>query len=67
MFTASPAAKSVAGIAWVMSVWNGANWPVTRPGDGSPHAHDTKPEQSERYGSHCGFDCRLQYVEHAAS
>src|SRR5512140_1908088 len=52
LFTASPGWSVDAGIAWVMSFLNGANCPVTRPGAPSPHAHDTKPEQSDRYGFH---------------
>lgn len=45
----------------------GANVPVTRPGAGSSHAHEMKPEQSERYGSHCAFDWRMHTDEHAVS
>jgi hypothetical protein len=33
----------------------GAKSPVTRPGGGSSQAHDTKPEQSDRYGSQAGL------------
>ena len=67
LFTASPGARSCASIAWVMSFSNGANSPVTRPGAGRPHAHETRPEQSDRYGSQAGFEVRLQVAEHEAS
>src|SRR5689334_1542442 len=50
LFTASPGARSLAEITCVMSSLNGANVLVTRPGAGNAHAHDTNPEQSERYG-----------------
>src|SRR5580704_14434131 len=52
LLTASPGCRSLAAIADVMSLTNGANSPVTRPGGGSSQAQETRPEQSERYGSH---------------
>src|ERR1044071_664056 len=59
LLIASPGRRSVAMIAYVRSVLNGANWLVTRPGAGSFHAHDTRPEQSERYGSQSMLSSRL--------
>src|SRR5690242_1974794 len=50
-----------------MSSLNGANVLVTRPGAGSAHAHDTNPEQSERYGSQSGTSGRSHVELHAES
>ena len=67
LFTASPGTRSAAWIAVVMSVLNGAKRLVVRPGAGRSHAHDTKPEQSERYGSQAALSGRVQVDAHAAS
>ena len=67
LFTASPGASSIASMTLVMSILNGANVLVTRPGAGSSHAHDTKPEQSERYGSQSGLSGRSHVDAHAES
>src|SRR5580693_992144 len=45
----------------------GAYSPVTSPGEGSSQAHDTNPEQSDRYGSHCGLLSRWQTEEQDVS
>src|SRR5438067_4922284 len=65
VFTASPGCRSTAGISLVMSFLLGAKPPVVRPGAGNPQAHDTSPEQSERYGSHAAFFSRMHTAEHA--
>src|SRR5258708_2120589 len=67
VFTASPGCRSAAGISLVMSFLLGAKPAVLRPGGGNPHAHDTSPEQSERYGSHTAFFSRMQTAGHAGS
>src|SRR5579871_4198967 len=54
-FAASPGCMSVQLMVVESDVLKGANSSVTRPGGGSCHAHETKPEQSERYGSHCAL------------
>lgn len=48
-------------------VSNGAKVDVTRPGAGSCHAHDTNPEQSERYGSHSELLSRMHVGEQDVS
>ncbi len=45
---ASPGKRSVHWMALDADVSNGANSEVTRPGAASSHAHEMKPEQSER-------------------
>src|SRR5580700_5218261 len=60
VLTASPIARVDAWIGEVMSFVLGAKSAVVRPGGGSPHAHETRPEQSDRYGSHAGLLCRMQ-------
>src|SRR5690242_13118118 len=67
LLIASPGCRSAAWITWVMSMSNGANVLVTRPGAGSAHAHDTKPEQSERYGSQSGTSGRSHVDGQSAS
>src|ERR1700734_2642274 len=67
VLTASPIARVDASIAEVMSSWLGANSAVVRPGAGSSHAHETRPEQSDRYGSHAGLLIRMQIGEHEGS
>src|SRR4051812_34835421 len=62
LLMASPGTRSAAVIALVMSVTNGAKSCVVRPGAGRSHAQDTKPEQSERYGSQSGMS-GLVHVE----
>ena len=45
---ASPGCMSVHWMVAESLLPMGAKSPVTKPGAGSPQAHDTKPEQSER-------------------
>src|SRR5579872_1208018 len=66
-FAASPGIMSVQLIVFESELPMGAKSPVTRPGGGSSHAHDTKPEQSERYGSHAGLLVRMHTDEHDVS
>jgi hypothetical protein len=54
LFTASPGWSDEAGMVCEMSDWKGASSHVTRPGAGRPHAHETRPEQSDRYGFQAG-------------
>jgi len=66
-FAASPGIMSVQLIVDESLLPMGAKSPVTRPGGGSSHAHDTNPEQSDRYGSHWGLLWRLHVDEHDVS
>ena len=65
--SASPGCNDSPGIVCETDVLYGANSLVTRPGAGSPHAHETKPEQSDRYGFHDALSSRLHTDEHALS
>ena len=67
LLTASPGWSDSPGTVCETAVLNGANCVVMRPGAGRPHAHETNPEQSERYGSQFLLSCRLQVDEHAES
>src|SRR3954471_16351905 len=67
LLIASPGSMSMPMIACDTAVLNGASVAVVRPGAGSPHAHDTRPQQSERYGSHSALSGRVHVDEHAAS
>jgi hypothetical protein len=64
---ASPGCMSVHWMVFETDVSPGANSLVTSPGAASSHAHETNPEQSERYGSHCGLLWRLHVGEHDVS
>ncbi len=64
---ASPGWSAVQSMVVDCAVENGANSSVTRPGAGRPHAHDTRPEQSERYGSHAALLVRLHTAAHDGS
>ncbi len=66
-FAASPGRRSLAWMTVVMSVSYGANSPVTRPGAGRFHAHEMKPEQSDRYGSHSALLSRTHVDAQAVS
>jgi hypothetical protein len=48
LFAASPGFMSAHWMVFDTVVSNGAKVLVTRPGAGSSHAHEMKPEQSER-------------------
>src|SRR3569833_1721879 len=67
LLIASPGSRSIASIACETEVSNGASVAVVWPGAGKPHAHDTRPEQSERYGSHAALSGRVQVEKHTAT
>src|SRR3954471_23472132 len=67
LLIASPGSISMPMIACDTAVLNGASVAVVCPGAGRPHAHDTRPEQSERYGSHAALSGRVQVDEQSVS
>ena len=64
---ASPGSMSAHWMVVESLLPTGAKSPVVSPGGGSSHAHDTKPEQSERYGSQAALLSRWQVGEQEVS